>query len=233
MTYATREEVFALGLGAEAFASRSREIEAVDTASGVFTLSGHGLFAGALVRFMVRGAAVIGSPSAALPSGLSASLMYETTPASSDLFKVAPDGGAIITSFLDAGAGVFSLVVDPGPNIDRIAQNESANIDEDLTANLPPIGVNPITGRYDDILVGVCARRTAIRSALKLGLANPIYKGSLDALIKGQEEDTLRLKRWYEGRPINVRPADQTTILENAARAGCDALPALWTTGTL
>ena len=38
---------------------------------------------------------------------------------------------------------------------------------------------------------------------------------------------------WIKGRPINIRPADQTAELENAALAGRSAAPTNWRTGTL
>lgn len=233
----TRQEVFALGLDARAFAARSREVESVDPATGVFLLSMHGLFDGALLRFRVRGEATPGAPSAQLPAGagLSPHLMYEAWPVSgsSDLFRVAPDGGNIITSFADAGSGVFSIYVDPGPNIDRIAVNETANIYGALTAYNPPILRESTTGLFDEELVGVCARRTAIRAVLKLGLADPIYQASVDKLIAGQAEDNATVLRWIAGRPLNMRPADQNTEPDHGAFAGSDAAPTPWRTGAL
>lgn len=235
MTYATRENVFDLGLRAEAFLARPRAIEAVDPATGVLTLRSNGLFAGYVLTLFVEGSATPGRPSASLPGGLSASVVYEAAPVngSSDLFKVKPVGGALISSFTNAGTGVFSMVVDIGRTIDRIALNESGNIDEELTNNSPPITADPVTHLYPEILIGVCARRTAVRAALIFGLSSPVYQASLDKLIAGQAFDDLALKRWYEGRYINVHPPDQGAEPINAPLAGYAYAPTNWHTGTL
>lgn len=235
MAYCTREEVFDLGLGAECFLARPRAIESVDPATGVLTLRSNGLASGALFTLFVEGSALPGLSSPRLPPELSASVVYEAVPVSgsSDLFRARPVGGSTIVSFTNAGAGVFSLVIDIGRTIDRIAQNESGNIDEELTNNAPPIKPDERTGLYPEILIGIAARRTAVRAALKIGLANPVYQVSLDKLIAGQAFDDLTLKRWWEGRYINVHPADQTTESENAALAGSSGPATSWRTGTL
>lgn len=234
MAYSTRQEVFKLGLRAEAFLVRPRAIEAVDAATGVLTLRSNGLDTGALFTLFVEGSATAGRPSARLPPEFSASVVYEAVPVngSSDLFRARPVGGATITTLTNAGAGVFSLCADLGATIDRIAENVSSNMDEVMTNNAPPIERDS-DGTYPEILVGICARWTAIEGASIFGLANPIYQASLDKMIAKRAFDELTLKRWYEGRPINVRPTDQTTEPENAALAGSYFAATAWQTGTL
>lgn len=227
-------DIYALGLAAQAYAARPRAIEVAYADTGVLVLTGNGLSAGSLLRFVITGSATPGEPSTSLPEGLSASLMYTAAPVSgsSDLFRVAPVDGSTITSFGDAGDGVFSIVVDPGPILLALAENVSRNIDEWLTAQAPPIEPDPDTGLYAGILVGVCARWTAVRGVLRLGLANPVYKDSFDAYRDGQEYDKETLKSWYAGRPIKIQPPDQDTIPNDAARA-VGGIPVPWTTGTL
>ncbi len=215
------QDIFTLGPPAQAYAPRPRAIEVAYPDTGVLVLSLSGLFAESRLRFTVEGSATPGHPSAVLPEGLSPSLMYQALPVddSLDLFRVQPVGGSPITSFGDAGDGVFSIVVDVGATLMAIAANESDNINERLTAQRPPILPDPDTGLYAGILVGVTARRTAVRGALNLGLANPDYADSFKALRDGQAFDDETLKSWYEGRYINVQPLDQTTGPDNAMRA--------------
>jgi hypothetical protein len=212
--------VYTLGLPAQAFAARPRAIESADKTTGVLALTGNGLFDGSLLRFTVLGEAVEGKPDAALPAGLSSTLMYTAAPVSgsSDLFRVAPVGGSVITSFGDDGAGVFSIVIDPKQTLIDIIADESAQIDNCLTAQAPPILPDPNTGLYPQILSGVVARRTAIRGALSLGLANPLYQASFDRLIAGQDFDTKRIEEWLEGRPIKPEVLDQNAVPDDAPR---------------
>lgn len=220
-SYATLRQLYALGLGAQAFQARPRAVETVDAATGVLTLGNNGLFDGSYLRFSVQGEPTLGKPDAALPDGLSASVLYEAVPVSgaSDLFRVRPYGGSTITSFGDAGSGVFSVVVDPQQTLLLIIADESAQVDNCLTAQAPPILPDPITGEYPQILSGVVARRSAIRGALVLGGANPVYQASLDKLIEGQAFDTARLEEWLNGRPIKPEVRDQTTYADDAPRA--------------
>jgi len=220
-TYATLAQIYDKGLPAEAFVARPRQIEAVDPATGVLTLRGHGLFDGYQIELFVEGSPVYGYPSAALPAGLSASIVYEAEPVSgsSNLFRVRPVNGSAITSFADSGSGVFSLVVDRARAVNEIAIGQTAIMDDALTAHAPPIPPNPITGLYDEILVEVCAQKTAIRAAAVFGLADASYQRSLDELVRQASEHQAILARWVAGRPINVRPDDQTpTIPENGGR---------------
>ncbi len=215
------QDIFTLGPPAQAYAPRPRAIETADPDTGVLTLTMHGLFAGSRLRFSVEGSGTAGSPDAALPEGLSASLVYEADPVddSTDLFRVAPVGGSVITEFGDAGLGVYSIIVDVGSTLLAIAENESDNINERLTAQRPPILPDPETGQYAGILVGTVVRRTAVRAGINLGLANPTYLDSFKALRDGQAFDDETLKTWYEGRYINVQPLDQTAGPDNAMRA--------------
>ncbi len=220
-SYATLQQLYALGLVAQAFQARPRAVETVDAATGVLTLSNSGLFTGSFLRFSVQGEAIYGKPDAALPQGLSASILYEAVPVSgaSDIFRVRPYGGSTITSFGDAGSGVFSVVVDPQQMLLLIIADESAQVDNCLTAQAPPILPDPTTGEYPQVLVGVVARRAAIRGALVLGGANPSYQASLDKLIEGRTFDDARLEEWLSGRPILPQVLDQTTHADDAPRA--------------
>lgn len=220
-SYATLQQLFALGPPAQAYAPRPRAIETADASTGVLTLTLNGLFDGSLLRFTVQGEATLGRPDAALPQGLSASLSYEAVPVSgsSDLFRVRPYGGSTITSFGDEGAPVFSIVVDPQHALLALLKNESANVDNCLTAQAPPILPDPLTGEYPEVLVGVVARRVAVRAALSLGLANPDYRESFTALRDEQAFDNARLEEWLDGRPVRPEVLDQTAYPDDAPRA--------------
>ncbi len=235
MAYCTDQEVFALGLRAEAFLVRPRAIEAVDPATGVLTLRSNGLASGALFTLFVEGSAVQGRPSARLPPEFSASVLYEAVPVngSSDLFLARPVGGSTIVTLTNAGAGVFSLVPDLGAIVSRNATSVSARIDEWLTDYAPPIKVDPLTGLYPEILIRVAARMTAADTARVLGLSNPVYQEGFKELRESHEDDKAVLLAWFKGRYINAHPLDQTDEIENAALAGYDAPPTLWQTGTL
>ncbi len=235
-SYCENRDVYTYGLGPDALAaSRLRAVEAVDASAGVLRINGAGLFDGDPLTFVVQGSPILNEEQPALPLGLSESIAYEAVPVngSSSLFRVRPVGGATIVAFGDAGVPVFSIAQDPRTVLDALRADESSQVDDALTANTPPIDPDPITGLYPQLLVGVVARRVAIRAALRFGLSNPGYQASLDRLLAGQALDNARLDMWIKGRPINVRPPDQSATPANAARAGNDATPVAWRTGTL
>ena len=223
--YATRADIFALGLRAEVFASRARAVESVDIATGVMRLNSHG-FAGGLplVNFVVIGSAVPGRASASLPTGspgLSASVVYEPSAynGSGNLFTVAPVGGSTITSFTDAGTGVFGVETDAGSTLDALCIDETAKVNNKLTAHSPPILVDPETGLYPAILTGIVARRAAMRARLVFGLANPLYAESFAALERDKADDDRDLAAWFAGRGILPTPLDQTDgVADDAPR---------------
>lgn len=239
--YATRRDIFALGLRPEVFASRARAVESVDPATAVFRLSSHGFEDGLpLITFVVTGSASLGRPPVLLPVGLSASTVYEPSAFDGDgnLFTVAPFGGATITSLGNAGTGTFSVAIDIGPTLDALCADESAQIDNSLTAHSPPLLRDPDTGRYPAVIVGVTARRAALRARLVLGLSNPAYAASFAPLEAGEADDNTRLAEWMKGRPILPRPIDQTGTTpddapryQNAATRGVPV--SSWTRGTL
>lgn len=219
-SYCTLQQLFLLGPPAQAYAPTPRALESASPATGVLTLTGNGLFEGSRLRFVVQGSATPAQPDAALPQGLTTDLMYEALPVddSSDLFRVQPVGGSPITSFGDAGFGVFSILVDPKSTLLAIIKNESSNVDNCLTAQAPPILPDPMTGEYPEVLVGIIARRTAVRAVVALGLANPEYRDSFKALREEQAFDDARLKEWLEGRPIKPQVRDQNSVPDDAPR---------------
>ena len=234
--YCTLRDVFTFGLGPDALAApRLRPIEAVFADAGVLRLTGGGFFDGDPLTFVVQGSPIEGETAPQLPSGLSDAVEYQAVPVgdSLDLFQVRIGSGAPIASFGDQGTGVFSVSQSPRLVIEAMCLDESSQVDDALTANAPPILRDADTGKYPQVVVGVVARRVAIRAALRFGLSNPGFQASLDRLIDGEALDNRRLDDWIKGRPINIRPADQTAELENAALAGRSAAPTNWRTGTL
>lgn len=242
VSYATRADIFALGLRAEVFASRARAVEAVDAATAVFRLSSHGFDAGLpLINFVVTGSASLGRPSVVLPTGLSAVVAYEPSAfaGSGNLFTVAPVNGATITSLGNAGTGTFSVESDIGPTLDAILVAETARLNNSLTAHNPPILVDPSTGLYPEILTAMVALRAALRARLVLGLSNPQYAESFAPMEQAQQEETTRLAEWMKGRPILPRPIDQTGTrpddaprYQNTTTLGA-GVANQWTTGRL
>lgn len=234
MAFSTIAQMYARALPAAAFAARPRIVEGVNIATGVLRLTGHGLSFDSLLQFSLEGQAAFGATANALPGGLAINANYQAVPLSgSNLFKVRPEGGAVISSFTSEPVGPFAIVVDPEPTLTALLDDATARIEEKLTANSVPILPDPITGAYPEILVGICARMAARQAVIALGLQNPQYSAQQKMLLDGAAGDDLMLATWLAGRPINVRPLDQTTELENAAIAGRSAAPVAWRNGAL
>lgn len=224
MSYATRNDVFDLGLSAQAFVVRARPIPEgdVDIATGVIRLKAHGL---APADFVVVEVTSGGS----LPTGLSAHQAYPVEPIEFDLFRLKdPVSGAPITSYVSAGAG-WAVAVDLMRRLDRHLEAASARIDEHLTAHTPPLD-EP----YPMQVVEVCARLAARRMLTTLQFDNAAFRTSADELRATAEQDEATLQRWLAGKPVHPRPLDQTpTVADNGARARAGRKPTRWTTGSI
>lgn len=213
MAYSTLDDVFLLGLSAQAFVVLARPFDAVEAASATVRLKAHGLTALDVITFEV-------TEGGALPTGLSAFTPYYPIPVTADLFRVATTpNGTPIASWADGGTG-WSVQVDTTRRI--LAHNEecAAEIDEHLTAHKPPILPDPTTGKYPQVLVGLNARMTARAAILSLAIENDAYRVPRDRLMGREEADVKMLTDWEAGKPIQPRPTDETdSIAENSARA--------------
>lgn len=231
VAYCTDDEVFSLGLSAQAFVVRARPVTSgdVDIATGTIRLKAHGLSPLDAITFEV-------TSGGSLPTGISAFVVYAPEVVSADLFRV--QGFA---SFASAGSG-WAVAVDPLRRIRMHAEDVSARIDECLTADEPPIKVDPLTGKFPAVLRGLAARMTARAAINSLQVDNPAYRTSIDRLMAqsafdGDTDPPAQvgslLGDWKRGKPINPRPIDQTSTAENSARAGSSRDASDWTTGAL
>lgn len=233
MAYSTLDDVFLLGLSAQAFVVLARPFDAVDAASATIRLQAHGLTTLDVCTFEV-------TEGGALPTGISAISAftpYYPIPVTADLFRVATTpNGTPIASWADGGIG-WSIKVDTTRRILAHNEAEAARIDEHLTAHKPPIGVDLSTGKYPHVLVGLNARMTARAAVISLAIENEAYRVPRDRLMDREEADMKMLKDWEAGKPIQPRPTDGTpAIAENSARAFSGAgafgeLPIDWRNG--
>lgn len=214
MAYSTLDDVFLLGLSAQAFVILARPFDAVDAASATIRLQAHGLSTADVITFEV-------TEGGALPTGLSAFTAYYPIPVTADLFRVATTpNGTPIASWVDGGLG-WGVQVDTTRRIAAHNEAEAARIDEHLTAHEPPIQPDPITGKYPQVLVGLNARMTARAAIISLAIENEAYRVARDRLMAREEADMKMLADWKAGKPIQPRPTDETpAIAENSARAG-------------
>ena len=216
--YATRQDVYDLGLGAQAFASRPRAVDAsrdVDIATGTIRLRAHGLSASDVVSLEVTAGGT-------LPTAASAFAAYAPIVVTSDLFRLSG-----LASFAAAGSG-WAVTVDPGRRLDAIAEERSRWIDEHLTAECPPL-VAPFPRQ----VVGLCARLTARLAVTTLQIDNAAFRSALDRIEALREADEEILKTWLGGKPVNPRPVDQTDSVENGPRAGYGRPSVGWSSGVM
>ncbi len=213
MAYSTLDDVFLLGLSAQAFVVLARPFDAVDAASATIRLKAHGLTVNDVITFEV-------TEGGALPTGLSAFTPYYPIPVTADLFRVATTpSGTPIASWVDAGSG-WSVGIDTSRRIQAHNEECAAEIDEHLTAHKPPIQPDPITGKYPQVLVGLNARMTARAAIISLAIENDAYRVPRDRLMEREEADKKMLADWEAGKPIQPRPTDETpAVAENSMRA--------------
>jgi hypothetical protein len=222
--YCTTDEIFTLGLSAQAFVSRPRVPDAVSAASATIRIKAHGLTVDDVITFE----AVSGGQ---LPTGISGFTPYYPIPLSADLLHVATTpSGTPIASWASAGAG-WGVCVDPLRRLAAHAVEVSAEIDEHLTAHDPPILVDPVTGKYPQVLVGLSARMAARAAVTSLQIENAQYRVAVDRLMAREAQDLEILAAWKAGKPIQPRPTDEDDLANNAARAGYGRRPAGWDRG--
>lgn len=225
MAYATLDDVYLLGLTARAFVTLARPFDGVNAASATIRLKAHGLALADVITFEVTSAG-------ALPTGLSAFTPYYPVPVSSDLLQIATSsGGPPIASWVSGGAG-WGIAVDPARRIQAHLEETASEIDENLTADDPPIKVDPVTGKFPQQLIGLNARMAARAAVLSLAIENAAYRVAVDRLFAKEAMDKEQLAIWRAGKPLNPRPTDQTDALDNAAIGSSDA-GTPWRSGTL
>jgi hypothetical protein len=213
--YCTLDEVYLLGLSAQAFVTRARPYDAVNAATATIRLKAHGLSALDVVTFEVTGGG-------ALPTGVSAFVAYTPIVVSSDLFQITG-----FASWASAGSG-WGIAVDPARRLAAHILEVSAEIDEHLTADEPPL-----TAPYPRVVVGLAARMVARAAVLSLQVENAAYRVAVDRLFERQTRDQEMLDAWKAGKPINPRPTDQTDAPDNGARASNSRDPDDWTIDSL
>jgi hypothetical protein len=223
--YCTAADVFSLGLSAQAFVTKPRPFDAVDGPTATIRLTAHGLTTGDVITFVV-------TSGGSLPTGVSAFTPYTPVVVSSDLFRIKPVGGSTIASFALTGSG-WAVAVDPARRLDAHIVAAAAEIDENLTAEDPPILPDPVTGFFPQTLVALNARMAARAAVTSLQIDNAAYRVAVDRLMAKEASDRKMLDAWLGGRPLNPRPTDQTSAADNGAMAGADREPIPWTTGVL
>ncbi len=212
MPYATRDDVFLLALSAQAFVTLARPVPTIDVdiATGTIRLKAHGFAASDLIALEVKSGGALPSGGSGTPSAYQT---YAPIPVSGDLFRITG-----FTSWTSAGAG-WSVSVDFGRRLDAHLAETAAQIDENLTADEPPLKPDPITGKYPLQVVGMNARMAARAAVLSLQIENAAFRVATDRLFAKEVEDVKQLEIWRLGKPINPRPTDQTDQADNGAVA--------------
>jgi hypothetical protein len=224
--YATRDDVYLLGLSAQAFIALARPFDAVDLNTATVSLKAHGFSVDDLITFEV-------SDGGELPTDIAVATLYYPIPVSFDLFRVATSfGGTPVSGWVSEGSG-WGIVLDPGRRLDKHLLDAAARIDEHLTAHDPPIQRDPNTGLYPTVLVGLNARMAARAAAISLQFENAEFRVATERLFALEERDEKMLADWKAGKPLQPRPTDLNTIADNSARAASGRDPIPWNPGVI
>ena len=173
MAYSNDAGLYTHGLPAGSLAPSSRVLSAIDPATDTFTLPGMALAKNDPLRWENQGGA--------LPTGLSASLVYYALPVadSDSLFQasLAPNGSPV--DITDAGTGATSVVVSMGGRILTARAAADGEIDEAIrTGNDTPLAapVPPIVEQWSSKL-------TAATLVVGLGMSNERWRDSSSAIL--------------------------------------------------
>ncbi len=228
--YATRADVYRLGLSAQAFVVRARPVlpasntTGVDTTTATIRLEAHGMQTGDAFTFQ-------GTTGGALPTAISQFVKYYASVVTDDLFRVSlTNGGTPIASWASAGTG-WGVSVDQGSRLDAHILDASAAVDECLTAQAPPLLVDPITHSYPHVVIGIVARMAARSAVTSLQIEQAQYRVAADVLRDGKADDDKTLADWKAGKPIQPLALDQTPGSPfNGPEVGFSQYAQPWTT---
>lgn len=193
----TRAQFFLLGLPPESCTALARTLEAVDAAADTFELVGHGFEEADLMRFRAEG------DGAALPAGLSSSLLYEAVPVGDSLFQARAVGGAVV-NITDAGAGVITVTADYLLKLDRVLYTMARWVDDHAT----PYDVASDTFVPPPSFEKCACELAALKVATTFRAASPSY--SIEDVRKTAEDAQAFLDKLRSGKPLAVTPVDAT-----------------------
>lgn len=230
-TYAQPSDVYReSGIGALAFVTRPRPIDtragdSLDPITGTFSLIGHPYETGDLLRLVVNGSGYV-------PIGATAGQPYYAIRLDSWRFQIAATSGGSPLTFSDAGSGAWGIQRDPDAWVLAMARSKTSIVDQCLIAHATPLKIDPATGTYPEIVIGVVARMTA-RACLSalLGENASVRAPSLFALAAFDGDTSPPAQKgsllgdWKDGQPIYPNPIDQNTVPDDAAYGmGRDAI---------
>ena len=230
MAYAKRKDVYALGLPPAAFVRAPRTVEAVDPATETFTLRGHGLETGRVLTFALQGSAapVLGAPASALPTGLSASVVYYAIKLSEDLFQVSTTLNGSVFALSDVGSGVFGIALDFGADLDAQLESTAGDIDVACAAHRTPF-LPDLAGAFPAWLVGLNARLAAADSLIVFGLQNPAYEMASKRILDRVDTDRGDMAFWKKGQAIpGMNARDATPLVAEMSAASFYSEPQDW-----
>ncbi len=221
-SYATLDETYNLALTARAFVVGASKIDACEVDTGKILLPSHGCSSADLLRFSC-------TSGGSLPPELDAFTYYSPIIVGGDVFQVNDGSGAPIIFTADPRG--WSVIVDPVRRLTMHLRDAFGRINNCITAHETPIKVDPITGLYPPILVGMNARVGARSCVTSLQLENAQYKSALDRLFKLEMSDESTLAEWKDGKPILPKPTDQTSTPEMGAVTTFGRRASSWSTG--
>lgn len=215
MAYAVIQDVYDLGLSAQAFVVAPRGIDkskgdSLDFAAGIFRMIGHGFAATDAVEIVLVATGTV-------PGGATANIAYQVQPIDFFRFRLALAGAQ--QTFADAGSG-WAIQIDPERRLQRHLDDGASRIDECLTAYGAPLKIDPVTLKYPTQIIGLNARlaaRTAVPTLLFAETA--AFKSAIDRLDAKEKTDEVQLATWLAGKPMNPAGTDQDTAPNDTMRA--------------
>ena len=236
MAYATTSDVYAF-LSARAFVVAPSPIVMVDNATGTIRLQAHGLSSADRVLFSVTSGGFI-TPE------LSPFVYYSPIVLGGDLFQV--DDGAGQPILFSADSRGWAVAIDPARRLRAHIDDAAARIDQRLGAHATPLKVDPITGKFPTVIIGLNARMAARSAVTSLQVENPAFRIPMDRLLAqaATDGDTdppgqkgSLLGDYAEGLSILPAPVDQDTVPNMGPRATNARTPGAarspWERGTL
>ncbi len=218
-SYATLAETY-LALSERAFVVAASPIQSVEIASGTIRLVAHGCQATDRILFSCTSAG-------ALPTGLDAFTYYTPIRLGPDLFQVAHPTTGLPIIFTTEPRG-WSVKVDVERRLQWHLDDAAARIDQRLGAHAAPLKVDPVTGKFPTVIVGLCARMAARSAVTSLQIENPEFRVPLDRLFAqaATDGDTdppgkpgSLLGDYAQGLSVLPAPLDQNSVPDMGPRA--------------
>lgn len=216
VSYATRKDVYALGLPRGTLGAQGRSIASVAASTDVLELEDHGFETGDAVLLRAEAGG-------SLPAPLVEGTTYFVIRLTSSTFQLAETDGGSAINLTSAGENVLIATELP---FDRVLEFYSRWVDAFLPAHAVPL-TPADDGSFPSFVVGIVAELSAKKLQILSGTVS-------ESIAQYEVAAKAQLERWSKGIPLrDSRATASTNLAVKASASSGNTDPRGWGSGCL